>query len=317
MIRIKRAKLATPVLTACVLAMMTTTVHAQLGLTFTVDSTQSYLTLNVPNFSYSGNAINFTGQNRTNGAPINTAWSASTTTGNTAFMSGTIATTVGGSLSGKTLTAIQFVSGANNLSALNSGNYRPNPVAYNAMTSAFNNNNPAPGNYGWTTHVVLGNGGLASLENVQYDIGTNSALAASGTLNSGTFNVNGTGINAGNPVNLGILNSTFSLQGLYITLDYPVFPSLVTPFAIGSGITSAGAGTYTFTNSTNLQIKIPYSVPFTTDFVPGSGLFANGTMTGQIVANAHVPEPSTIGLAGLGFVSLIILVRRNKRLRSP
>jgi hypothetical protein len=292
----KRAKLATSALTACVLAMMAATVQAQTGLTFTVDSTQSYLTMTVPNFSYSGSAINLTGENRTNGAPIGTAWSASTTTGNTAFMSGSIATTVGGSLSGKTLTAIQFVSGANNLSALTSGNYRPNPAAYNAATSLYNNNSTVPGNYGWTTHVLLGNGGLVSLTNVQYDIGTNSALAASGTLNSGTFNVNGTGINAGNPVNLGILNSTFSLQGLYITLDEPVFPSLVTSFAIGSGITSAGAGTYTFTNPTNLQIKIPFSVPFTTDFVPGSDIIANGTMSGQIVANAQVPEPSTIGL---------------------
>ena len=316
MILIKRAKLATSTLSVCVLAMMTTTVHAQTGLTFTLDSTKSYLTLNVPNFSYSGNAISLTGQNRTNGAPISTAWSASTTTGNTAFMTGTIATTVGGSLSGKTLTAIQFVSGANNLSALNSGNYRPNPVAYNAMTSAFNNNNPAPGNYGWTTRVPLGNGGLVSLENVQYDIGTNSALPASATLNSGTFNVNGTGINTGNPVNLGILDSTFSLQGLGILLA-PIFPSLVTSFAIDSGITSAGVGTYTFTSPTNLQIKIPFSVPFTSDFVPGSGLLANGTMTGQIVANAHVPEPSTIGLAVLGFVSLVTLVRRRKRSRSP
>ena len=221
---------------------------------FTVDSTKSYLTLNVPNFNYSGNSINLTGQNRTNGAPIATAWSASTNTGNTAFMSGTIATTVGGSLSGKSLTAIQFISGANNLSALTSGNYRPNPAAYNAVTSLYNNSTPAPGNYGWTTHATLGNLAIVSLENVQYDIGTNSALPASGTLNSGTFNVNGTGINAGNPVNLGIVNSTFSLQGIDALFVQP-FPNLVTSFAIDSGITSAGVGTYTFTNSTTCKSR--------------------------------------------------------------
>ena len=44
------------------------TAHAD-ALQFTVDSTQSYLTLNIPNYSMSGNSINFTGQNRTNGAP--------------------------------------------------------------------------------------------------------------------------------------------------------------------------------------------------------------------------------------------------------
>ena len=302
MIRIERRAFAFLIL------MASSTAHAE-ALQFTVDSTKSYLTLNVPNFSYSGNGININGENRTNGAPINAAWSASTTTGNTAFMSGTIATTVGGSLSGKTLTAIQFVSGANNLSALNSGNYRPNPAAYNSATSLYNNFTPAPGNYAWTAHISLGNAALASLENVQYDIGTNSALAASGTLNSGTFNVNGTGIDAGNPVNLAILNSTFTQQGLGILLE-AIFPSFVSTFAVDSSITSAGAGTYTFTNSTNLQIKIPFSAPFTTDFVPGSGILANGTMTGQIVANAHVPEPSTLILAALGGLALLAWRRR-------
>ena len=106
----KPDKLATAVLAVCAVALLTSAARAQVGLTFTVDSTQSYITLNIPNYSLSGNSLNFTGQNRTNGAPISTAWSASTNTGNTAFMTGTIATTVGGSLSGKTLTAIQFVS---------------------------------------------------------------------------------------------------------------------------------------------------------------------------------------------------------------
>ena len=97
---------------------MASAAHAD-PLVFTVDSTQSYLTLNIPNFTIStGNAslgnltLNLQAQNRTNGAPLATAWSASTTTGNTAFISGTIATTVGGSFTGQTLSAIQFIAGA-------------------------------------------------------------------------------------------------------------------------------------------------------------------------------------------------------------
>ena len=160
--------------------MLSSAAQAQIGLTFTVDSTQSYITLNIPNFSISGNGIAIRGENRTNDAPLSSAWSSSTTTGNTAFVSGTIATTVGGSFTGKTLTAIQFVSGANNLSALNSGNYRPNPAAYNALTSVYSNNTNAPGNYAAiAASTLLGNAVLISFDNVTYDIGTNSALPAS------------------------------------------------------------------------------------------------------------------------------------------
>ena len=131
MIQTSRFKLAAALAVVAV-ALMSAKAQAD-ALTFTVDSSQSYITLNIPNFSYSGNTINLTGQNRTNGAPISTAWSTNTNTGNTAFVSGTLATTVGGSFTGKTFSAIQFVSGGSNLSALNAGNYRPNPAAYNAL----------------------------------------------------------------------------------------------------------------------------------------------------------------------------------------
>ncbi len=122
---------------------------------------------------------------------LGTSWNANTTTGNTAFISGTIATTVGGSFTGQTLSAIQFISGANNLNALTSGNYRPNPAAYNAVTTSFSNNTGGAGAYGSTVHasllggLILGNGGLVSFDNVTYDVGTNALLPTSNTVNSG------------------------------------------------------------------------------------------------------------------------------------
>ena len=131
MIQDNRFKLVAA-LAVCVLALSAAQVRAD-TLSFTVDSTQSYLTLNLPNFTIStgnallGNAtVSINGQNQANGSPLGTAWS--TSTGNKAFISGTIATQVGGSFKGKTLSAIQFISGANNLNALASGNYRPNPA---------------------------------------------------------------------------------------------------------------------------------------------------------------------------------------------
>jgi enamine deaminase RidA (YjgF/YER057c/UK114 family) len=309
MIQKKFSRIATALVAVSAVALLTSAAQAQIGLTFTVDSTQSYITLNIPNFSYSGNTINLTGQNRTNGAPIGTAWSAGTTTGNTAFVSGTIATTVGGSFTGQTLTAIQFVAGANNLSAISSGNYRPNPAAYNAVTSVYANNGPGAGDYASVAHVILGNAALISFDNVTYDVGTNSALPASGSVGSGTFVTN----DPLNPLNTGILNSTFSVQGLSLLFVGQLLPNDVASLGgLLTGNTTDGA-TYTYNGGdTNLNIKLPLSIPISIDV--GGGVFINGTASGQIVANAPVPEPATIGLAGLGFVSLVTMVRRRRRL---
>ena len=74
---------------------------------------------------------------------------------------------------------------------------------------------------------------------------------------------------------------------------------------------SAAGATYNYTSSTNLQIKVPISIPISID--TGGGVFINGTASGQFVANAAVPEPSTIALAGLGMVSLVAMVRRRRK----
>jgi hypothetical protein len=293
-----RTRHCTPAILICLFASSIARADA---LQFTVDSTQSYLTLNIPNSTVPGTgSLNFTGQSRINGAPISTAWSASTTTGNTAFISGTFATTVGGSLSGQTLTAIQFISGANNLAAINSGNYRPNPAAYNTATSLFSNNSASPGAYGVTVHTSIGNFALISLDNVTYDIGSNSALPASGTAGAGTFVMNA----PSNPVNAGILSSAYSLQGLPLLLE--AYPSSTGIFTGVSANTDA-SGTYSFPTKSEMQLKIPISIPFSFDL---GGTLVNGTASGQLVANAAVPEPSTLILAALGVLAVLTVRRR-------
>ena len=294
----KQCRAAISFLVLCKVLITTSAVRGD-ALTFTVDSTQSYLTLNIPNFASGTVNLNLTGQNRTNGAPISTAWSASTTTGNTAFISGTIATTVGGSLSGQTLSAIQFISGANSLAAINSGNYRPNPAAYNAVTSVFNNNVASPGAYGTILHTQLGNVAIISFDNVTYDIGSNSALPASDTTGSGTFVMN----DPSNPLNAGILNSLFSQQGLALLLS--AFPSGTGNLDGVLGANTDASGTYSFLTKSELRITIPINVPISMNI---DGLyFLNGNATGQLVANALVPEPATLVLAGLAFASLNVV----------
>ncbi|HEY4310364.1 MAG TPA: PEP-CTERM sorting domain-containing protein [Pirellulales bacterium] len=270
------------------------------ALQFSIDSTRSYLTLTIPNFSVEGIAVSITGQNRTNGAPISTLWSASTNTGNTAFVSGTLSTTVGGSLSGKTLSAIQFISGANSLSALNSGNYRPNPAAYNTATSAYVNNSAAAANYGMTIHISLGNQALVSFDNVAYDIGSNP-LAASNTVGSGSFSTAG--------IDAGILNSQLVLQGLSTILE-SAFPNAIYSLS-NTGPNSAGSGSYSYSaDDSKLSLVVPLNVPLEFNFA--GGFVFDGTLSGQFVATAAVPEPATLILAGLGMTLLAAVARRRR-----
>ena len=158
-------------------------------------------------------------------------------------------------------------------------------------------------------HTQLGNGGIVSLDNVQYDVGSNSALPASGTVGSGTFITDGTGIAAGNPLNGGISNSIYSVQGFAILLPL-TFPDSIGAISLLGENTTDGA-TYAFNGEdTSVQIKMPISIPFTFDF---EGILLNGTASGQIVANAIVPEPASIVLIGLGLASLVAMVRRRGR----
>lgn len=303
MIQNRRIEMAGAVVVCCCATLWAANAKAE-ALVFTIDSSQSYVSLNIPNFSLSNTSGNITGQNRTNGAPISAAWSSSTNTGNTAFVSGTIATTVGGSFTGQTLSAIQFISGANNLVALNSGNYRPNLAAYNSISSIFNNNSSAPANYGGTVHSSLGNAALVSFNNTRYDIGSGN-LPASNTVGSGTF----TSDALLNPLNTGVLESVFSGQGLSIFLTGQLVPN-------GAGLITATPGpdtitsyTYTYTSPTNLQITIGMSTPFS--IILGNQ-FLNGTESGRYVANATVPEPPAVALTLLGIMSLVVILRHHR-----
>lgn len=272
-------------------------------LVFTIDSSVSYVQLAIPNFSYSGNTITIHGQNRTNGAALSTAWS--TTTGNQAFISGTVSSNVEGSFTGQTVSAIAFIGGANNIRALTSGNYRPNFAAYNTLTSNYNNNGAAPANFGAAAaSTLLGNAAVISFSNTTLDMNTSAGLPASVTVGSGTFNSD-----AGN-LQVGILSANLAIEGLSLFLVGQVIPNgggTLGPLL--SNNTSAG-GVYTYTSPTNLRLTIPISIPFSID--TGGGVFINGTISGREVLNAAVPEPSTLALVGMGLVSLVALARRRR-----
>jgi len=311
---VNRAHLFAAALVLCGLALSASNVQAD-PLTFTIDSAQSYVTLTIPNFTFSGLAINLQGENRTNGAPLSTAWSASTNTGNTAFVSGTIATDLTGALGGpQNVTGVKFLAGSSAMLALTSGNYRPNPAAYNSLTSAYNNNSSLPQNYGSVANTALGNAALSSFSNTTYDITSPSALPVGSVSPANTFPVDG-GYNPANTVSTGISASIFSVHGLVLFSVGQVIGNGTS--GLGSIVSKEGPGTalgtFTFTSPTNLQMVVPVNTPFAINL--GGGVFLNGTATGQYVANAAVPEPSTLILAGLACVSLVAMARRRHSLR--
>lgn len=99
--------------------------------------------------------------------------------GNTASLSGTLSTNYVDGVS------IQFLSGQNNLTAINSGSYRPNPSKYvggtvngdgTASGGSFANTSTAPAAFGMAVHVDIGIAAEDSIYNVNFDVGSGTLL---------------------------------------------------------------------------------------------------------------------------------------------
>jgi hypothetical protein len=131
-------------------------------------------------------------------------------------------------------------------------------------------------------------------------------LPASGTFETGSFPTN----DLSNPLNIGILDSVVSVEGLSVLLFGQIIPNSSVLLGSSVGSDGAGTGTYTFTGPFNLQLKIPINVPFEMNF---GGTIINGTETGQLVANMFVPEPAGLLSAGLGMIAFAMLIRRRRR----
>jgi hypothetical protein len=272
---------------------------------FVVDSSNSYLTLAIPNFLYSGASFNLNGQNRTNGAPLATAWSS--TTGNTAFVSGSFSTTIGGSLSGGTINSVQFIAGSSTMTALTSGNFRPNPAAFNSAAPVpnYNNNSPHAADYGGVVHsATFANAAYFSLSSSTVDLETTNPVSV--VTNQFPVNL------VGNSLITGLSTTLFGLQGGNVPLLGTIIPNQLTPLSgLSQGDVATGMGNFVLGSSGNpTTLTIPISVPFSIPI--GGGIFLNGTATGQVVASA-VPEPSTLGLAGLAGTFVAVWMRRRQR----
>jgi len=276
------------IMATCALCLSGETARAT-AVTWTINSATSSVKLSIPDQIVDGNKV---------GVRNLTGSGSSWTIGSTASVSGTLATDYieGGSL--------DFVPGSN-IVALNTGNYRPNPAVFSPSAAG-------PGN---PTGIYLGNStapGVFGAKLVAVDVfGATVAYLAFRNVNlgidSGAMPFVGNTFNTAVGLNFGIASAGLDIDGIGLLI-----PENIIPDALNNPIASIAAnahpnGTIADLGGLNRRITIPINVPLLLNF---EGSTLNATLTGQIVANAVVPEPTTLMMAGIGLLTLTFRARR-------
>ncbi|MBI2824991.1 MAG: PEP-CTERM sorting domain-containing protein [Planctomycetia bacterium] len=255
---------------------------------WTIDSTQSFVQLAIPQQSVQVNnttSLTVRIRNQTGSA---STWNA----GNKAFMGGTIDTNY---IDNGT---IQFLAGQSNMLGLNSGNYRPDPASWNG--TAYTNTAFAPAVFGSKVQaqvLVFLDAAFLSIANVFYELNSGVIPIAAGTF-------------SGTAENFGLASASLEFDS--------VLSSLGLPDARASGPVGAtqlnADGLWTIANlgGGNRKLTGALNLPLAIDL---NGTIVNGQVTGLIVATATVPEPTTFVLLGGGAIAIALLRRRTARRR--
>jgi hypothetical protein len=276
-----------------------------------IDATQSKITLAIPDTKLNLDGTDLTARvrNQSTASGGNNVWNV----GNSAFMDGTLKTNYK-ELTGNSITFLSHSPG--DIVGLNSGNYRPNPAAFNpGSTNAenpdgqFTNTTTAPAVFGArvraSVSILTVDAGFLDIRNVSYDA-QSGVLATAGNVNTTqTFN--------SAAVNFGILNALVDLDGLSIIIvGQPIPDTLALPLALPLALNSNAGGTITNLGGLARKLTVPISIPLALEI---EGIVLNMNITGQVVATALVPEPSSLMMAGVGLVGLAVCARRRMRRR--
>jgi len=198
---------------------------------------------------------------------------------------------------------LNFLSGLHDMSAVNSGSFRPNPAAFSG--GSYNNTSAAPAAFAAKIRGigsgVTGDPGLPivldsdlaffALRNVSYD--SNGAISLTGA--GGNFSGSGGifGIQGGN---LDADNLEFNVQVVGFQNPTPVAP--IAPDEQGTALVPslvANNGSLSILNLGGLDRRLTQLINTELQLTVG-GITFNGTMEGQIVAFASVPEPASASL---------------------
>ncbi|REK08450.1 MAG: hypothetical protein DWQ37_20245 [Planctomycetota bacterium] len=258
------------------------------AVTWTVDQTQSSATLQVPDqpFELMDGTTTYTGTLRVRNQNGNDAgpWNV----GNTAQIAGTIATDyVDG-------TSIQFLTGQSNLVGVNSGNYRPDPAAWNGTEFS-----PAattgPGVFGGRLRPTI-NIGIP----LTVDVGFFNFTDLSYDVDSGVLPIAG-GSFAANTTDVGIESVTANVEGLSIIIVGQILPDLQETLGDVSATNEALAATITspdpIGNPDLRELTFPIQLQVLIEIDPEVPALM-GTITGQVVATATVPAADPAEVLG-------------------
>lgn len=259
---------------------------------FDVDPAQSYARLTIPDFNYAVDVLGTINVRPRNfNVNNNNAWVDSG--GRLAPLDGTIATNLVDGVS------VQFLTGANNLFAVETFNARPNPAVFNGVDS-YTNTSTALAAFATnirTNNFLVSQFGLLAMRDVQMDM-QSGVLALGG----------GTNIAAG-ATNLGLESVEIGLDA--VGLAASALDDILTTITSNDLFANAGGGTITVVDPLTRKLTLTVNMPLVFDL---DGVILNGSVTGQIVAFATlVPEPSTIAMAGIAALGLCFAGRRRFR----
>lgn len=275
---------------------------AQAGLvTWDVDPTASFMRLAFPDQSLPVEGIgNVTIRLRD---ANNGAWSDAG--GRRAFLDGTLQTDLNDGSS------VEFLSGSHNLFALEGTNVRPDPASFNPLNinaanpdGQYSGSATAPAAFGAKvrgTYIVTFDAAYLAFRDVFLDIASGVVPLAGGT----TL--------ANGSTNFGIQSLSIDADGLSLPLGLgqPIPDTLNATINLANSLNTAGG---TVTNVGGLLRKLTYTVTVPIA-INVEGIVITGSASGQVVAYALIPEPSSVLLASFAGFALCWAGRRRFRRR--
>jgi hypothetical protein len=270
---------------ACASFAAASAARAAVPLTWTVDSTQSYIQLAIPQQSLTIAGGNYPVRiiNQSGG----TTWTA----GNKALTTGTLSTQVD---SPSHIAQIEFNSNQTSFSASNSGSYIPNPAYWNG-TKFTNDTAMAPADFGGQLQAQLPVFGFSSglqfsISNVTLDMNTGGSFL---TVSGGSFPANTT--------TFGLEQATYAFHavGALATAANLAGQNLDNYNTTGpaTALNSVATGSLTYNpQHTIATLTESVTIPFSSAV---NGSTVNGTVTGLVVATAHTAVPGDVNFDGV------------------